>query len=246
MELRRYYLLIRQRLLLVLIAIIAGAGVGYAITSRAHSYTATATIYVGSTNLGPNQALLYQEADVNEIVNTYASMIPDPVIAQKAIDQTHIDRFAGSVSANTTATVVTDTQLISVSVTDPSSTDAVSLTNGVARAFVAQIKDYAANGGDTGAIPNEPAHVYQPATSTVASSTGLVKRVVIGALFGLIIAIFLILLLDYLDITIKSPDELERRVGLPVLGIIPRFDSLKLDASPAGTLGRPAAGGTRG
>src|SRR5580698_6936279 len=116
MELRRYFRLLRQRLLLVVVAIIAGAGVGYAITSRTPVYTATATLFVGSTNLGPNQEFLYQEADLNQIVNTYAVMIPDPVIAQKAIDQTHINRFAGSVAAETTASVITNTQLISVSV----------------------------------------------------------------------------------------------------------------------------------
>src|SRR5580658_2504315 len=127
MELRRYFRLIRQRLLLVVVAIIAGAGVGYAITSRTPTYTATATLFVGTTNLGPNQEFLYQEADLNQIVATYAVMIPEPVIAQKAIDQTHIDAFAGSVAAETTATVVVNTQLIDVAVANPNASDAIRL-----------------------------------------------------------------------------------------------------------------------
>jgi capsular polysaccharide biosynthesis protein len=231
MELRRYLRLIRQRLLLILVAVIAGAGVGYAITSRTPIYTATATLFVGTTNYGPNQEFLYQEADVNEIVATYAVMIPQPGIAQQAINQTHIDRFAGSVSAETSATVVTNTQLIDVSVSDPSAADAIRLANAVSNAFVAQIQSYAATGKGT-AVPNEPAHVSQPATYASASTSGLTKRVILGAVFGLIVSIFLVLLLDYLDITIKSADELERRLGLPVLGIVPRFTSLPLDSSP--------------
>jgi capsular polysaccharide biosynthesis protein len=43
------------------------------------------------------------------------------------------------------------------------------------------------------------------------------------------------LLLDYVDITIKSPEELERRVGLPVLGVIPRFGALHFDRSQTGS-----------
>jgi capsular polysaccharide biosynthesis protein len=247
MELRRYLRLIRQRLLLVVIAIIAGAAVGYVATSRTPSYTATASIYVGVTDLGPQDEYLYQEADLNEIVSTYATMIPAPVIAQKALNNTHINRFAGEVAAATTATVVLGTQLIDVTVTDPSSAVAIRLANGVSRAFVEQVSNYQSNSGAAqGALPNEPAHVYQEATSAVASSSGLTKRMILGAVFGLIVSIFVILLLDYLDITIKSPDDLERRVGLPVLGIIPRFDTLRLDSSPAGSLQRPVPRGNRG
>jgi capsular polysaccharide biosynthesis protein len=232
MELRRYLRLIRQRLLLILVAIIAGAGVGYAVTSRTPLYTATATLFVGTTNLGPNQELLYQEADLNQIVQTYAVMIPAPVIAQKAIDQTHINRYSGDVAAETTATVVANTQLIDVSVADPSAAVSIQLANAVSGAFVSQIKSYNGSGSGTGALPNEPAHVYQDATYATASSTGLTKRIILGGAFGLILAVFLVLLLDYLDITIKSADELERRLGLPVLGIVPRFTSLQLDNSP--------------
>jgi capsular polysaccharide biosynthesis protein len=249
MELRRYLRLVRQRLLLVVVAIIAGAGVGYAITSRTPVYTATATLFVGSTNLGPNQEFLYQEADLNQIVNTYAVMIPDPVIAQKAIDQTHINRFAGSVAAETTASVITNTQLISVSVADTSAADAIQLANAVSSAFVSQIKDYQVDPTATGSVPSEPAHVYQDATYASASSSGLTKRIILGSAFGLVLSVFLVLLLDYLDITIKSADELERRLDLPVLGIVPRFTSLPLDTSP----GAPSAmtprvtqGATRG
>ena len=98
-----------------------------------------------------------------------------------------------------------------------------------------------------GTVPNEPAHVYQPATYAAPNSSGLTKRMVLGAVFGLIVSIFIIFLLDYLDITIKSPDELERRVGLPVLGIIPRFDTLRLDNSPVGARASPAPrGGAHG
>jgi tyrosine-protein kinase len=245
MELRRYFRLIRHRLLLVVVAIIAGAGVGYAITSRTPVYTATATLFVGTTNLGPNQEFLYQEADLNQIVATYAVMIPEPVIAQKAIDQTHINRFAGSVAAETSATVVVDTQLIDVAVSDPNASDAIRLANAVSRAFVSQIGAYQVSGSGA-PVPSEPAHVYQEATFATVSSSGLTKRVILGASFGLVIAVFLVLLLDYLDVTIKSPDELERRVGLPVLGVVPRFTSLKLDTSPTGATSRSARGASNG
>ncbi|HEX3794039.1 MAG TPA: Wzz/FepE/Etk N-terminal domain-containing protein [Acidimicrobiales bacterium] len=246
MELRRYLRLIQQRLFIVILAVIAGAAVGYVTTSHNPVYTGTATIYVGQTDVTSPQAL-YEEPALNEVANTFSQMIPAPVIAQRAVRATHIKRFSGEVAAATTATVVLNTYLINVSVTDSVPSDAVRLTNGVARAFVAQIAAYQKNPtASSAAIPNVPAHVYQPATVAIPSSSQTSKHLILGALFGLILSIFLILLLDYLDITIKSPDELERRVGLPVLGIIPRFESLRLDSSPNAGLQRPRSGGGRG
>ena len=69
----------------------------------------------------------------------------------------------------------------------------------------------------------------------------MTKKVLLGALVGLVVSILLVFLLDYLDITIKSPEELERRVGLPVLGIVPRFETLPLGMSRT-PLGRGHSG----
>jgi capsular polysaccharide biosynthesis protein len=238
MELRRYLRLIRQRLALVVIAVIVGVAIGYATTSRTPSYTATGEIYVGSLDVSQDTAQLYAEAGFNEVVATFADMIPSPVIAQKALDKTHIHLYPGQLAASTTATVVNGTNLIEVSVTASSSRDAIRLANGVAQAFTSQIAHFQTSTGTStasqGTVPNEPAYVFQNATAAVETSSGLLKRMLLGALFGVIVSVLLILLLDYLDLTIKSPEELERRVGLPVLGIIPRFGALRLDSSQTG------------
>ncbi|HUC05074.1 MAG TPA: Wzz/FepE/Etk N-terminal domain-containing protein [Acidimicrobiales bacterium] len=237
MELRRYFNLIRQRLLLVVVAVLAGAAVGYLITSRTPTYTATATVFVGYPNVGSSGQYLYEYADLPTVVSTYAILITEPVVAQKAINETHIDRLAGQVSADTSALVEPTTQLITVSLIDTNAADAVRLDNAMCRAFTQQVTTI----GTT-----VPAHVAQPAIYAAANSTGLGKHLGLGAAFGLIISIFVILLLDYLDITIKSPEELERRVGLPVLGVIPRFDTLRLDNSPTGSFQRTLPRGVSG
>jgi succinoglycan biosynthesis transport protein ExoP len=147
------------------------------------------------------------------------------------------------VAASTSATVVPGTNLIEVDVSDLSAKVARRLADAVSNAFVAQVSHY--QSGTTagqGQVPNEPAYVFQDATTASASSSGVTKKVLLGALFVLVISILLILLLDYLDISIKSPEELERRVGLPVLGIIPSFSSLQLDNIRTGSLPRTSNG----
>jgi capsular polysaccharide biosynthesis protein len=247
MEIRRYFNLIRQRMALVIVAVIVGGVSGYVTTSRVPVYTATATIYVGSPDLGVNQSLLYAEAGLNEVVATFAQMIPSAVIAQKAISNTHIARFAGEVAASTSTFVIPGTNLIDVSVSDSNEAGAIRLANGVSNAFVQQIVHFQPVGNTAqGLVPTEPAYVFQEATGAARSSTGVGKKVVLGILFGLVIAVLLVLTLDYLDVTIKSPEELERRVGLPVLGIVPRFGTLQLDTRRAGSIAPHSEGNTDG
>jgi capsular polysaccharide biosynthesis protein len=248
MELRRYLRLLRRRLSIIIVTVIVGGAVAFFTTSGTPTYTATSQIYVGPINLGANSAQLYAEAGLNQVVATFAQMIPSAVIAQKAIDKTGINRYSGEVAASTVATVIPSTNLINVSVTDSTSAGAIGLTNGVAKAFVSQISQYQGptTGAKEGAVPNEPAYVFQTAISSTQISSDLTKKVLLGALFGLVISILLIFLLDYLDVTIRSPEELEDRVGLPVLGIIPRLSSLELSDSPGGSLPRPVVGGSLG
>ncbi len=48
----------------------------------------------------------------------------------------------------------------------------------------------------------------------------------VSLLVGLIVGIGLALFIEYLDNTIKSPEEVDRLLGLPVLGLVPALESL--------------------
>lgn len=237
MELRRYLHLIRRRLLLVLVTTLVGALAGYGATSHTTKYRTTSVLYVGALDLSTNPAQLYLENQLNQIVATFASMIPSPVIAEKAVLLTGVNRNVGTVVSETKATVVTGTNLIDITVTDPSPLVAQELTNGLSEAFVQQVKSYPSSSASSsasssssgaansstgqGAVPSVPAYVFQAAALGAAVSNGLVRKVVLGAVFGLVGSILLVLLLDYVDLTVRSPAEIERRLGLPTLGIVP-------------------------
>ncbi len=72
---------------------------------------------------------------------------------------------------------------------------------------------------------------------TTPRPTDLTNNMLIGALFGFLAAAGLITLLEYLDITLKSVEDAERSLGLPVLGGIPVVDNL--DSAVSAQQGRP-------
>lgn len=86
---------------------------------------------------------------------------------------------------------------------------------------------------ETGALNNANARVVEPAAIPLApvspqKTLMLVLAVILSLLSGLMLAF----LLEYIDNTIKHPTDVEQRLGLPLLGIVPR---LKRNVGSLGT-----------
>lgn len=223
MELRRYLYLFRRWWLLMVACIVVGASIGFAVTSRTSRYTTSAQLYIGTRLFEQDPSQLYAESGLNEVVQTLAEMIPSPSFAEQAISATGVDRSVGTVVSETKTSVVSGTTLIDVLVTDRDPVVAQKLANGISNAFAAQSNNYVPGAAPTaGTVPFESAYVFKDAPRpSVALSNGLTRKVVLGAVLGLIVAVLVVLLLDYLDITIREPGDVEDRVGLPVLGVVP-------------------------
>jgi capsular polysaccharide biosynthesis protein len=176
-----------RRGIFVLIASTAvGAGLGYLVTPKTHVYRSTAIIYVGPVHLTQDPTALYLLQQLNEATATYAGMIPHQVIASQAIKQAGLNRSVASVISETTAFVYPGTSLIAVQDTDRSSTVSAALATAMAHAFVAYLPTL--QSADPAAQPQEPAYVYQDATRPrSAVPTPLRRRVILGAVFGLVI-----------------------------------------------------------
>lgn len=223
MELRRYLRLLRQKWALIALTLVVGAIAGYVATPRTALYRATTVLYVGERQVDNNPIQLYGQPGLNQILYTFSQMIPNPVIAQKAILATGVSRTPEQATGETKGTLVPGSNLITVAVTDRDPLVAQRLANGISAAFVAQIQSYEpGTSAGPGTVPVEPAYVFQEATLPVAPlPTGLARHVVLGAIFGLVVSVALVLLVDYLDITVRNPEDLEKKLDLPVLGIVP-------------------------
>lgn len=225
MELRRFLRLLRRRAWLVVATVVVATGIAYAVTPRQSVYQSQATIYVGQRQFQLSDPSLTgaNAAGLALISTTYADMLTSAPVAQAAIQQTGIKRSPQAVAAATRASLVPGTLLIKVAVVDPDPSVAQSLADGITNAFVSKIQQFEPGApAATGTVPAAAIYVFEPANlPTAPLPTGSAQRYVVGALFGLVASVGVILLLDYLDLSIKSAEEAERRIGLPVLGVIP-------------------------
>lgn len=233
MELRRYLSIVRRRALLILAIVAAALAAGYFATPRDKTFTATTTLYVGSRSIDidPRSGDVSGQrvAGFDRLITTFTAMIRSRPVADDAVREAGINRPAGAVSAATEAEQVPNTNLIRVSVTQDDPAAARALSNGVAEAFVAQIREFEPR--DT-ATSEEIASVYQRAGLPGPNASSLPRNLALAGLFGVLVAGALVALLEYMDISLRSSEDVERHLELPVLGVVPALGD-ELPVPPA-------------
>ena len=221
MEVRRYLSIVRRRALLILVIIAASLIAGYLVTPKQKTYTATATMYVGGQqiDLDPRAGQVnagYQQG-ISSLINTFLTMIKTNKVARAGIEDTGVERTTNEVRNSITAVQPIATNLISLSVTDRDPATARALANGVAASFEQQINDLQPTTTDEQIVS-----IYERAAlPTVANPTDLIRNMGLALVFGIIVAGGLVALLEHLDISLSSNDDVERHLELPVLGVIP-------------------------
>jgi capsular polysaccharide biosynthesis protein len=165
-------------------------------------------------------------------------MIASEPIAAQAIDRTSLARSPASVVSATTATVGDQTNLLYIDVKDKSPVVAQRLANGLADSFVSAVQQFEPNtqAPTEGAVPALPVYTFERARLPDSPDpNALAVNIVIATILGVGLMASGILLADHLDVTVRGYADAERRLRLPVLGVMPRF---------GGDVGSSAAAGS--
>lgn len=226
MELRRYFTVLRRRWALLVACALAGLIASYLTTPSGALYQASTMIYVGNRQFGDGSLSEDRSAGVERVARTFAVMLASEPIAREAIERTSVPASSRSVAARTFAAVVPNTSLIRVVFLDSDPVVAQVLANALSDALVEKVQDFEPGIGTEGSVPVLPAYVFARAElPLVPQSNGGLARLLTGGFFGLVVAAGLAFLIDYLDITPGSAEDLERHLGLPVLGAIPAISA---------------------
>jgi capsular polysaccharide biosynthesis protein len=246
MEIRRYLLIVRRRLPLVVAIVIAALLAGWLVTPKTKTYTATSTLYVGSRSVDINPLSGQVSGDrvtgLDRLIATFAAMATTRPIAADAVEASGIDRTPEQVIGSTTAQQVVNTDLIDISVTDSDPGHSETLANAVATSLVDQIRAFEPAAA-RGSASEQVISLYEPATRPgAANPRGLFRNVVLAGLFGVLVAGAVLALLEHLDITLHSAEEVERELDVPVLAVIPALGKHLPIEQSAGVERRAARG----
>lgn len=91
------------------------------------------------------------------------------------------------------------------------------------RQLLQEVKEHAMKTAVDEEVPRKPIEVLQVATPEARPSKPNVMLLLsIGAGLGLVLGLLLAFFLEYLDTSVKSLDDVERYLGVPVLAVIPK------------------------
>ena len=208
-------------ILITLIAIICGVIYSYFLVTP--TYTAkTSLILVQSSDTASQSGgsgITSTDLTINsKLVSTYSDIVKrnivlDQVASNLGITKEQVQEIKNRISV----TQSKDTEIIDINVTDEDPNYATKIANEVATVFSEKIVD----------IYNM-SNVYlleRAEVPTVPSNINHIKDIVIFAFIGIVISVCYVLILNLLDHTVKSEEDIEKCTGLLVLASIPNYDT---------------------
>lgn len=203
------------------LGLIIGTTLVAALIAAAISYFYLTPIYQASTQILVNQEKMEQQSfdtqDIQtnlQLINTYNVIIKTPVILSKVIENLDLDTTPAALSNQLTVNSEQNSQVVNLTVQDPEAHKAVDIANTTAEVFQKEIVNL---------MQVDNVNILSPAV--YAEDPKPVKpnkelNVAIAAVIGLMIGVGIAFLLEYLDTTVKTENDIEELLGLPVLGLV--------------------------
>jgi succinoglycan biosynthesis transport protein ExoP len=217
MEILRYARFLRRWWWLLAVGLLLGGASSYLVSHLLTPiYRASATVLVNQTQVPGTVA--YNDILTSErLTKTYSELIKKRPVLDTVIDELKLpfgpEELAGMIDVE----VVGDTQLLRVSAESPDPDQARLIAGTMASAFIVE------NTQNQLSRPGSVSVVEAATTPGSPVRPNVLLNTILGTLGGLILACGLAALLEYLDDTVKSPEEVEAAAGLTTLGGVARF-----------------------
>ena len=207
----------------IIIAVILTIMVGnvYTMFTRVPMYRSSASLVLVSENNGDGSSSYNtSEQQLNKnLVGTYSEIIKSKVVLNEVITKLNLDYSTATLQRRISVASVNNTEVISISVVDPDSKVAAQIANEISEVFVSEAnRIYKLNNItilDKAEVDPRPYNV------------NYIKDNAIYTAIGLVISGGLIFLFFYFDTTVKTSDEIEKKLGLTVVGIVPKVGKEK-------------------
>jgi len=217
-DLREYIEIIRKRIWIILlitaVALTTSAIVSFFILQPI--YETSTTMMVGKTKANET-SVEYQDVLLSQkLVKTYGEIAMSRTVSSEVIKNLKLQLTPEELKEKVAVSPVGDTEIIMIRVSDNDPAQAAQIANNLAEVFkrhVVQIMNV------------DNVQVIDPAViPTKPIKPRIMLNIAIAGILGLMVGIAIVLLLEYLDNTIKTPHDVEKYLGLPIIGAIPELD----------------------
>ncbi len=221
-ELRELFEIILKRKWLIIIITIIALIIGsvYSIYMVTPMYKSDTTLMVnGSKGLSASDiAASFDLGSINlsqKLVVTYGEIVKSRIVMEQVIERLELDLTYAELMRKTTSQQVGSTEILRISVEDQNPEQAALIANTISDVFVKEVmRILKVNNVET-------IDVAIPSENPFNIKTTL--NIAIATVLGVMLSVFLSFLMEYMDQTIKTEKDVEKHLGLPVVGVIPDF-----------------------
>ena len=218
MELIEYYYIIKKRILLILfitlLSTLASGIVSYFIIKPL--YKADISVIIGKTESN-NSTINQNYSDVmmyQTMVKTYSEFAKSRTVAEDVIKKLKLEPMkAGELLSMVTVAPKGTTEFLTITVTSLNSEKSMLIANQLAKSLKEISADIKKSDNvlllDEALLPTGP------------SSPKPMLNMAIAFFLGLMLSVGLVFMIDFLDNTVKTQEDVEKLLGLPVIGLIP-------------------------
>ena len=215
-EVLNYY---KGKVLWIILAVLLmiGIGNGYRALTRIPLYNSDTSVILVSNNTNQSNAT-FNELQVNKnLVSTYSEIIKSRKVLEPVIENLFLDYSYSTLKSNVSVAAIGDTQLIKISVSDKDPYQAKTIADEIAEVFISEVKDIYKL--DNVKVVDRAVQANKP------YNVNYIKDNLIFIAIGLVISGGIIFVIYYFDTTIKTSEEIENKLGLTVIGIVPKVNN---------------------
>ena len=181
-------------------------------------YEASTKVFIGKEESSEEG---YNSSDIQmyqKLLKTYSEAIKTRDLIDAAIKDSGYELTTGQVSSGLTVTPITDTQILQIKYQSLDPKECEVVLKSISKAFVKTATDLVPNGNvriiEGVELPKNPI------------SPNKKMNIAIAFLLGLMVSVGLVFLLEYMDNSYKTKEQLENELEIPVLGVIPNLDEV--------------------
>ncbi len=202
--------------LIILVTLVVGIiGCLYGIFIQVPKYSSSTTIVLISEH-SSDSSLTNNDLSLNQnLVSTYSEIIKSKRVLNQVCNNLSLDYKYEELYNNIKVTAVLDTQIIKIEVSDTDKDIAKDIANEIASVFSKEIPELY-NISNVNVLDKAEA-------ATKASNINVLKQSIIFLLAGLVLGSTIVFIIFYFDRTIKTVEQVESKIGLPILGTVQEF-----------------------
>ncbi|EHI98313.1 lipopolysaccharide biosynthesis protein [Clostridium sp. DL-VIII] len=181
----------------------------------APKYESNTKVFIGKENTNSKDQS-YNSSDVQmyqQLLKTYAEVVKTNDLVEKAIEKTGADINSQDVLDNLTVTPTANTQILEIKYVSKNKNQSEEILQAISDQFIKTATELIPNGNvkvvEQVKLPEQPV------------SPNKKLNIAIAFLLGLMVSVGLAFLLEFMDNTFKTKEQLEQILEVPVIGAIP-------------------------